>query len=318
VEPGRPHVSAPDPLIFLVFNTGSGRDRAQGLAAIEASLRACGRPYEVLKVARGRDLPAAAARAASLAAACGGLVAGAGGDGTLNTVAQAAFEADVAFGAVPLGTFNYFARENGIPLDPAQAAALLASGVPQPVQVGLVNGRIFLVNASLGLYPLLLEDREAFKQQYGRTRWVALLAALWTLAVRAHPKIVVRIATEGETRTVRVSTLFVGNNPLQLARLGMKEAYAVEAGKLAAIRVRPTGVWGLLDLMLYGAVGRLSQAQGVEAFAFREMEVAPLRESRRPVSIKVATDGESRRLSLPLVFRVAPRPLRLVRAAPAP
>lgn len=317
MEPGRPHVSAPDPLIFLVFNTGSGRDRAQGLAAIEASLRACGRPYEVLKVARGRDLPAAAARAASLAAACGGLVAGAGGDGTLNTVAQAAFEADVAFGAVPLGTFNYFARDNGIPLDPAQAAALLASGVPQPVQVGLVNGRIFLVNASLGLYPLLLEDREAFKQQYGRTRWVALLAALWTLAVRAHPKIVVRIAAEGETRTVRVSTLFVGNNPLQLARLGMKEAQAVEAGKLAAIRVRPTGVWGLLDLMLYGAVGRLSQAQGVETFAFREMEVAPLREARRPVSIKVATDGESRRLSLPLVFRVAPRPLRLVRAAPA-
>jgi hypothetical protein len=111
--------------------------------------------------------------------------------------------------------------------------------------------------------------------------------------------------------------LFVGNNPLQLARLGMAEAQAVEAGCLAAIRVQPAGWWGMLDILLYGAVGRLGQADGVSAFAFRELEVAPLRPRRRPVRLKVATDGESRRLALPLVFRVAPRPLRLVRPAGA-
>jgi len=51
----------------------------------------------------------------------------------------------------------------------------------------------------------------------------------------------------------------------------------------------------------------------VEAFAFREMEVAPLRPQRRPVYLKVAIDGERLRMPLPLLFRVAPRPLRLVR-----
>ncbi|HEX6321714.1 MAG TPA: diacylglycerol kinase family protein [Burkholderiales bacterium] len=300
--------------VFLVLNTGSGRrDRAKALQEIEGALQAAGRRYEVFKVARGRDVAAVAARAAGLAAGCGGILAAAGGDGTLNSVAHAALDADVPFGVVPLGTFNYFARENGIPLETAAAAAALSEGTEHPVQVGLVNGHVFLVNASLGFYPRLLEDREAFKQQYGRTRWVALLAALWTLLVRAHPKLVVRLTARGEMQVQRISTLFVGNNPLQLARLGIREAQAVEAGQLAAIRVRPTGAWGLLDILLYGAVGRLGQAAGVEAFAFHEMEVAPLRPRRRALFVKVAIDGESLRLKLPLLFRVAPRRLRLLR-----
>lgn len=316
MEPGRPHVRAADPLIFVVFNTGSGRgDRAAALVAIEEGLRAAGRAYQVVKVARGRDLPAAAQRAAAMAASAGGILAAAGGDGTLSEVAQAAFAADLPFGVIPLGTFNYFARDNAIPLEPAGAAALLAQGTQRPVQVGLVNGRVFLVNASLGFYPRLLEDREAFKRQYGRTRWVALIAALWTIVTRAQPMLVLRMAEGGEVRTARASTLFVGNNPLQLARLGMREARAVEAGRLAAIHVRPTGAWGLLDLLLYGAVGRLGQAQGVDAFSFRRMEVAPLHERARPTTVKVATDGETRRVQLPLVFEVAQRPMRLVRPA---
>ena len=111
--------------IFVVFNASAGHgDAAQALEAIERALRAAGRSYELRK-ARGRDAEAVAALAAQEAAACSGIVAAAGGDGTLNTVANAAFAADVPFGAVPLGTFNYFARENGIPLEPSQAATLL-------------------------------------------------------------------------------------------------------------------------------------------------------------------------------------------------
>lgn len=303
-------------MIFIVFNTGSGRDdRERALEQVEGALRAARRSYEVLKVKRGRDTAAIAARAARLAADRGGIVAGAGGDGTLSAVAQAAFDADVVFGAVPLGTFNYFAREKGIPLEPALAARVLSEGIERPVQVGLLNDRVFLVNASLGFYPRLLEDREAFKQQYGRTRWVALLAALWTVLARTQPKLVVRISTGGEVQVVRASTLFVGNNPLQLARLGIAEGQAAEAGRLAAIRVRPASAWKMLDIFLYGAVGRLGQADGVEAFSFREMEVAPLRPRRRPMFLKVAADGESLRLKLPLRFCVAPRPLRLLMPA---
>jgi len=306
------------PPIFLVHNVGGRRrDGAQAMEPVQRSLKAAGRSCEIFEVRRGKDTPAVAAHGARLATASGGVLAAAGGDGTLNAVAQAAFDADVVFGVVPLGTFNYFARVNRIPLDAAEAAAVLCEGEVQPVQVGLVNGRVFLVNASLGFYPQLLEDREAFKQRYGRTRWVAMLAALWTLLSRTQPRLVVRMAAAGAERTVRVSTLFVGNNPLQLERLGITQAQAVEEGCLAAIRVRPTSPWRLLDILLHGAIGRLGAAEGVEAFAFREMEVGrlqgPLRRRRREAFLKVATDGESLRLELPLVFSVAPRPLKLLR-----
>jgi diacylglycerol kinase family enzyme len=301
----------PPGTIFVVFNARSGRRERNVRGDIESALRSAGRSCEFVEI--GKNPAQAAARAARAAGESGGIVVAAGGDGTLNTVAQAAFEADVPFGAVPLGTFNYFARDNGIALDPAAAARKLAEGAETPVQVGLVNARVFLVNASVGLYPMLLEEREAFKQQYGRTRWVALGAALWTILTRTHPRIVVRIQADGEAREVRASTLFVGNNPLQLARLGIDHAQAVAAGHPAAIRVRPASVWGLISVLFHGAVGRLAGANEVESFAFREMEVAPLRPKRRPMFLKVATDGESARMRLPLVFRVAPRPLRLVR-----
>lgn len=306
--------------VFVAYNPRSGSQaEADPLAAIERALRQAGAEYEIVPVGGGTDLARPAAEAARRAAGCNGILAAAGGDGTLSGVAHAAWEAGCAFGAIPLGTFNYFAREHGLPLDPGAAAQALAEGVERPIQVGLLNGRVFLVNASLGFYPQLLEDREAFKAQYGRTRWVAMLAALWTLFARTQPKLVLRISSgEEEARTVRVSTLFVGNNPLQLARLGIAHAQAPEEGRLAAIRVRPASPWRLLDILLHGAVGRLGAADGVEAFSFRSLEVAPLRPRRRARNVKVAADGERLRLPLPLQFRVAPRPLRLVapRAAP--
>lgn len=307
-------MQAPRGTVYVVFNFGSGGgDRVEALGEIERTLRAAGRRYEVFRLLKGADARPAAARAARLCASHGGVLAAAGGDGTINAVAQAAYAADVDFGVVPLGTFNYFARVNGIPLDTAEAARVLAEGVVQPVQIGLVNERVFLVNASVGFYPQLLEDREAFKQRYGRRRWVALLAALSSLVTRPQPRLAVRIVSAGEERTARVSTLFVGNNPLQLERLGIREARSVEEGRLAAIRVRPTSLLGLLEILLHGAVGRLGEADGVESFSFGEMELTLLRHRRRVPAIQVSADGENLRLPLPIVFRVAPHPLRLLR-----
>ena len=104
-----------------------------------------------------------------------------GGDGSLNTVAQAAHAAGCAMGVIPYGTFNYFARTHGIATEPVAAARQVLQARPVPVQVGAINERIFLVNASLGIYPELLQDREAYKARFGRSRWVAFVAAGATL-----------------------------------------------------------------------------------------------------------------------------------------
>ena len=143
-------------------------------AAIQAACAAAGRTLQLLEVRQPGQLQALARQAVQAAQADGGVVVAVGGDGTLNAVAQAVLGSGCAFGVLPQGTFNYFSRTHGIPSDTGEALRVLLTDQPQPVQVGLVNGRVFLVNASLGLYPRLLHDREAWKQQLGRHRLVAL------------------------------------------------------------------------------------------------------------------------------------------------
>src|SRR5690606_20827201 len=162
----------------------------------------------------------------------------------------------------------YFGRAHGIPVDPAAAATALLDAGFRPVQVGLVNDRLFLVNASVGLYPQLFEDREAYKKKFGRSKLVALWAGITTLTVWRH-ELVLELVHEGRARILRTPTLVVGNNRLQLEQIGMPEAEIVEHGYLSAIAVRSAGLAAMLGLLARGAVGRLGAAENVVSFSFR-------------------------------------------------
>lgn len=296
--------------LFFVVNSRSGQ---AGLEEREATIRrmlgGAGRTHEILAAQDPRHLPALASQAAELARRAGGALIAVGGDGTLSTVAHEALAADLPFGALPQGTFNYFAREHGLPLEIEPALEALLTARIEAVQVGLLNGRAFLVNASLGLHPELLEDREAFKRRVGRSRAAALWAGLATL-LREHETLRLRLEHDGTARILRTLALFVGNNRLQLERLGIAQAAALERGRLTALALRPAGDITMLKLALRGAFGQLGDAREIVRFPFRRLEVR-LGPSRRP-RVKVALDGEVTRLHAPLVFEVAPRPLKLL------
>ena len=324
--PGAPAapVSTTGPL-FIVFNLGSGAVAGaaaaagagageQARATIQQACDAAGRSFQLMRIDQPDQLPARAREAVQLAQQSGGVVVAAGGDGTLNAVAQATLGSGCAFGVLPQGTFNYFGRVNGIPQDTHAAATALLGARMTPVQVGEVNGRIFLVNASLGLYPQLLEDREAWKHQFGRSRFVAFLSGLSTL-VRARGQLRLEMEVAGQTASLRTPTLFVGNNHLQLSRVGLEEniAGAVNRGELAGIVLKPTGTLALFGLLARGLLGRLGDADTVDSFSFRRLTVLP----RGAKRVKVATDGEIAWMKTPLVFQVADTPLQLLVPAPA-
>ena len=208
--------------------------------------------------------------------------------------------------------FNYFARTHGIPADLDGALRVLLNEDAVPVQVGQLNERIFLVNASLGLYPQLLEDREGWKQQLGRSRLVALGAGIRTL-LRGHRSLRLTIELAGQTRQVRTPTLFVGNNALQMEQVGLPESCAIDAGALAGVMLKPLGRLALLTLLARGLFGQLGAAGEVQNFSFRRLTVQARPFGAR--NIKVATDGEVLWLPLPLRFQVAPQPLMLIRPA---
>ncbi|HEY5801564.1 MAG TPA: diacylglycerol kinase family protein, partial [Burkholderiaceae bacterium] len=281
--------------LFILLNAGSGHnDTAETHATIDGLLAASGRQYEIRQVDRPGDLKRLAEETVAKAIAIGGVVVAAGGDGTINTIAQAALHANCPFGVLPQGTFNYFGRTHGIPEDTAEAVQALLAATVQPVQVGLVNDKLFLVNASLGLYPEILEDREAYKSKYGRSRFVALIAGIATI-LKQQRRLTVSLEFEGGTRTLRTPTVFVGNNALQMEQAGIPLAQALENGQLAGIVLRPIGTLAMLWLLVRGMLGQLGDADNVDRFAFRGMTVHP----RRARRIKVATDGEVAWLQAP-------------------
>ena len=165
------------------------------------------------------------------------------------------------------------------------------------------------------MYPDMLQDREAYKARFGRSRLVALGAAVATLLGR-HRTLRLRIEIGGKIRDVRTTTLFVGNNRLQLEQVGLPEAPALDAGRIAAVMLRPVGSLALLWLLARGAMGRLGEADTLERFSCQRLVVRP-RLAWAGRSMTVAYDGEVDRLRLPLVFGVAAQALWLLKPAGA-
>jgi len=298
------------PALHIVLNAASGSgDAKEALRIIEDILAASGRRFQLLPVEDPKRIGVIVQRAVESAIRDQGAIVAAGGDGTINAVARAALPTGRPFGIIPQGTFNYSSRAHGIPLDPAAATRALLTARIEPIQVGMVNDRIFLVNASLGMYPELLEDRERYKQRFGRRRIVAIYSGLVTL-LRTHRQLVLEIECDQERELVRTPTLFVGNNPLQLEQFGLPEAEDVQRRRLAAVIVKPVSSMTMLWLALRGALGQLGEEERVRNFAFRRLVVRRAH-GYGARQIKVATD-EICRLSLPLEFKVAPQPLLLM------
>lgn len=302
------------PLVVLI-NPGSGRREGDDArATIEALLTKAGRDARFVPVGPA-GVVAACEQAAKLAAESGGVLVAAGGDGTVNCAAQAALRHDCPLGVIALGTFNLFAREHGLPTELEPAVQALLDARPRQVQVGLVNQRVFLANAAVGLYPKVLEDREAAKQMLGRRRrWIALASGLVSLFAWRWP-LVLEAELDGLVSRVRTPSLFVCNNRLQLQDVGVDEDLVRQVGNgvLAALVAAPMDGWGKLRLLARAIVGRLGDSHDVQAIGLKSLNLS-LRSARK---LKVATDGEVQWMELPLRFSVAPQHLVLM-APPVP
>lgn len=316
----RPPFDPAAALQFVVNGKAGSSDADATREAIESGLREADRAGTVLFAAPG-ELARVAREGAAKALADRSAVVAVGGDGTINTVAQAAHAVGCAMGVLPEGTFNYFAREHDVPSDTAEALRWLFDARPEPAQVSAINDRVFLVNASIGLYPNLLQDRERWEARFGRSRLVALGAALATL-LRAQGSLRLWIEWDGKMREVRTLTLFVGNNRLQLEQLGLDvDAGAHPAagpadGHITAVILKPIGTMAMVRLILRGALGQLGDAGGVEHFTCQKLVVEPtLTLGRRRV--KVAFDGEVGWMNAPLTIRVLPKPLWVLKAPSA-
>ncbi len=278
--------------ICVLANPGSGLN-SRDAAAIDRAMAVFG-PAATLRRWQP-DEPLADAVAQALADGFTTIVA-AGGDGTVRGVAEALMGREAALGVLPLGTFNFFARGLGLGPDPAEAARALLAGRVHRISVGTVNGRLFLNNASLGLYPLILQTRERAYRRFGRSRLMAYWTVISTLAgARATRRMVIH--ADGQSHDLRSPLLFVARSAYQLRHYNLGGAEAISADRFVVFLLRDGSRWQMLKAVAKLALGRVEVGREIASFQTAAMEVTPA--SRRPL---VAMDGERERIRAPLRF----------------
>jgi diacylglycerol kinase family enzyme len=290
--------------ITLIVNAqaGCGHDE-QAAQALREKFAQHGLDARLSCPADGEGLIGAAK--AALADGAHIVVAG-GGDGTINAVASVLAGTSVPFGVLPMGTLNHFAKDLGIPLELDEAIRNVAEGRPRQVDVGEVNGRIFLNNSSLGLYPDMVRDRERQQRRLGRGKW---LAALWAsvAALRRYPFLSVRLKLDGRLHARRTPFVFIGNNEYTMTGLSVGERSRLDGGRLSLYVAQHTSRLGLLRLAWRALWGSLAQARDFDMTTAERFEIGS--HHRR---MRVATDGEVTVMLTPLRYRIRPGALQVI------
>jgi len=235
----------------------------------------------------------------------GSVVVAAGGDGTINAVASQLVGSNKILGILPLGTLNHLAKDLGMPLDLESAVDVIAQQRLAQIDIGEVNGRYFLNNSGLGLYPGIVHEREQ-QQAQGRSKWLAFLSAL-LIIIHRYPLLTVRLSTEARELRRRTPMVFVGNNEYQLQGLNMGSRRSLNGGKLFLYVTREMSRWRLLKIGLAALFGRLGDTRDLDAMSVREVSV----EARRR-RLRVALDGEVVVMRLPLRYCIHPAALRVI------
>jgi YegS/Rv2252/BmrU family lipid kinase len=232
------------------------------------------------------------------------IVAG-GGDGTINSVASAVIESGKTMAVLPFGTMNHFAKDLHIPLNLEGAIETIVAGHAINIDVGEVNGRIFVNNSSLGLYPSIVRERQK-QQSLGWGKWPAYVwAALAVL--RRYPFLNIRLSVDGKELVSRTPFVFIGNNEYEMETLNIGGRACLDAGKLSLYMSDRTSRLGLVRLALRALFGGLRQDKDFIALCTKEVWI-----ETRHKRVRVALDGEVEVMEPPLHYRVRPRALRVL------
>lgn len=224
-----------------------------------------------------------------------------GGDGTLNAAAAALVETGLPLGVIPLGTANDFARTIGIPTDPQKAAALIAAGRLKRIDLGEVNGRLFLNVASIGFSAEIARELTVEAKRRWGTFGYGIVAARILIRSRLFTAF---IDHDGVTETLRTMQVSVGNGRHYGGGMTVEETATVDDGKLDFYSLEIDHWWRLLALLpslRKGTHGRWDDVR-----AFRTTEVTVRTRKRRPVN----TDGELSTYT-PAHFRIRPKAIEV-------
>jgi diacylglycerol kinase family enzyme len=289
--------------IEVIVNAGSGSvEREETERRLRELFEENGTEANILMASSGEEIVAFAEKAVSGNAEI--IVAG-GGDGTISAIAERVIKARKTLGILPLGTLNNFSKDLRIPQDLPEAVRVIAEGNTRQIDVGEVNGRIFVNNSSIGLYPGIVRRRER-QQRLGRGKWAAAFWAALKILKRS-PFFAVKLETENGERIIRTPFVFIGNNQYEMDFFNIGRRAKLDDGKLSVYFLHKSGRRGLFMLFLRALLGRLRQARDFEEINTGEITIE-IGKKQMPV----AFDGEVEFLETPLYYKIHPKVLRVV------
>ena len=294
----------PKQTIPVLINQDGGTARADPAIAdtIADALRAAGIVAAIESIAGSE----CAKRCNALARSGARTVIVGGGDGTVSAAASALAGTRTALGILPLGTLNHFARDLKIGADVEDAAKIIAAGKRTKVDIAEVNGRTFINNSAVGLYPLMVLDRDAQQQRWGRSKRLALaVASVRTLFRFRHQRLA--LAIDGDKERVDTPLLFVGNNDYRLDLRGAGTRRSITDGHLCVVAMAKNTRRGFLAAVARALLGRARKADLVRTSNVSELRVESHR-SKLPITL----DGEVAAMSPPLDYRIRPKALTVL------
>ena len=288
----------------LLNRSGGALSRDPQLARqAEKALAKAGLSVE-LELLSGGDC---AVRCRAIAERGDGLLIVGGGDGTISAAASALVGTETKLGVLPLGTLNHFARDLGIPTDLDAAAGLMGGGNARLVDIGEMNDRIFINNSAIGLYPLMVVDRDQQRRRLGRSKAIALVvASLRTLARFNHQRLTLTVNDE-HTGRIDTPLLFVGNNDyrIDLGAPGQRES--LDDGQLFVLVMRKKTRRGLIAASVRALLGRARKDDMVKLDGVERLRVSSHRHQ-----LAVSLDGEVVRIEPPLEYKIRKKALRVI------
>jgi diacylglycerol kinase family enzyme len=287
----------------LLMNLKSGGGKAERFGLLELCRQ---RGIEPIVLNPGDDLRQLAEDAVARGSDLLGM---AGGDGSQALVASVASRHKVPFVVVPAGTRNHFALDLGLDRDDVPGALkAYEDGVDTQVDLAEVNGRVFVNNASMGVYAEIVQSAD-----YRDAKLHTVAAMLPDLLGPTATPIDLHFTLPSGQKADSAQLLLVSNNPYQLARLrggGTRERLDGGALGIAYVRVDTAAdAEGLAALELAGQVQRFARWNEWTASEFEVRSGGP---------VEIGIDGEALILDPPLRFVIRPRALRvrLPRTAP--
>lgn len=294
-----------DKRYYVIFNQRSGTAEAQGITSEilqgffeEAGLSAT--------IDDRSDTPIND-RIADGVASTADIIVAAGGDGTITALAAALAGTGQSLAILPLGTVNALAKDLNIPLDIKQAVAALAHGQEQLIDVGEVNGRVFLHKVVVGVIPAVAAGREHIRGRRDLMTKLGFLRYFARRLARARRMAVVIKTPEGQTRIERIQAIAVASNSYDEGVGRFFARSSLDQGTLTLYILRHLT---LRDVLRLTAEMLMGTWRNDEALSIESVDAVSI--DTRKELVKVMFDGEVETLHTPLEFSIRKQALSVV------